>query len=207
MDLRIPLFMAGATATAGVGALAVNGLPFSGEKESISSLLSKDPTKRAIADGEDWTKAWAEYKKSAKDIWSLGSGDDVPPTLKSECKSRLEFKVSGTNSEEYKHFLSYCTRDTLISDLLKDAQETPLSSSEGPETDGWKKAWDSYIKANKEKSGDVWSVTDFQSKKNTSNENAPEDFRKKCETHLGSKDISNTDLFNQVKSWCTKPKG
>ncbi|AEW45765.1 hypothetical protein MHC_04545 [Mycoplasma haemocanis str. Illinois] len=206
MNLKAPLLMVGATATAGAGVLVVKGLPNFETKESISSFLAKDRTKRAIADDEDWTKSWTEYKRSAKDIWRLGSDANVPSSFKSECKKRSESKVSGIDSDEYKNFLAYCTRDTLISDLLKDSKETLLNSSEGAETDGWKSAWTRYINENKEKGSDVWAVADFNSKKNNTNENAPEDFRKKCESKLGSNDISNTDLLNQVKSWCTKPK-
>ncbi|CBY93158.1 hypothetical protein HF1_11500 [Mycoplasma haemofelis str. Langford 1] len=207
---KVASLAAGATATAGVGTLAFKGLSPSKEEKSISSLLSKDHTKRAIAVDEStaWTSAWASYKASSKDSWKLGNGQDVPEGFKNICRDKLESKVSGTDSRDYQDFLSYCARDTLISDLLKDSKLTPLSKTDADSSEGWKKAWEGYIEANKEKlnGDDAWKVKDFKTEKDKKDK-ALADFRDKCETHLGSKDISNTTLFDQVKSWCTKTSG
>ncbi|CBY93180.1 hypothetical protein HF1_11720 [Mycoplasma haemofelis str. Langford 1] len=208
-SLKIPLFAAGATATAGAGVLAVNGLPSSKEEKSISSLLSQNPSVRAISTGEesDWTKAWTAYKSSGKDIWKLGDGSTVPESFKNTCKDKLESKVYGTDSDVYKNFISYCARDTLISDLLKDSGETPLTKSDEANSDGWKKAWEAYITANTDKPDgqDDWKIDKFKEEK-SKKEKALDAFRDMCESKLGSKEISNATLLDQVKKWCTKPK-
>ncbi|AEW45771.1 hypothetical protein MHC_04575 [Mycoplasma haemocanis str. Illinois] len=206
-SFKFVALVTGATATTGMGILAFKGFSFSKDEKSISSLLSKDPSKRAIdiTEIDYWKTAWASYKVSNKDFWNLGNGQDVPEGFKTACRDKLESKVSGVDSEDYQNFLSYCSRDTLISDLIKDSKLVPLSKTEADNTDGWKKAWESYIDANKEKlnNDDAWKVNNFKTEKDKKDK-ALADFRDKCETNLGSKDISNTALFDQVKKWCTK---
>ncbi|AEW45791.1 hypothetical protein MHC_04675 [Mycoplasma haemocanis str. Illinois] len=210
-SLKIPLLIAGATSTVGIGVFSINGFRSTKENtRTISSFLSENPTKRAISIGEDsdWNKAWTAYKGSGKDIWKLGSGSSVPVEFKNTCKKEFESKVSGTDSEGYKNFISYCTRDTLIFDLLKDSGEVPLSKTEEATSEGWKKAWESYIEANQNKPDgqDDWKINNFKSEK-SNKDKALDAFRDVCESNLGSKEIFKDILLDQVKKWCTKPKG
>ncbi|CBY93164.1 hypothetical protein HF1_11560 [Mycoplasma haemofelis str. Langford 1] len=208
IPLKVPLSLAGVTvATAGIGTLAFKGLSSSGGDKSISFFLDKDLSKRAISKEEDshWTKAVEAYKRSAKDVWSMGS--EVALRIRNVCKEKLESKVSGTSDDAYKNFISYCARDTLISDLLKDWKETILSKSEGAETKAWKDAWNRYREANKQLVvPDAWGVDNFSSIKEKADQDAPESFRDRCESNLGSNDIFNMTLFENVKNWCTLPK-
>ncbi|AEG73556.1 hypothetical protein MHF_1320 [Mycoplasma haemofelis Ohio2] len=173
--------------------------------DTVSTLINKDFTRRLIAENEeeDWKKSWLKYKASSGDIWKLGSGNEVPKALKDKCKSRLETKAKwGVASEVYEKFVSYCVRDTRISDLLKDQKLVLLSKDGNGDEEGWKQSWQSYIDENKE-STDVWKVADFQTKKDQK-DTVPEAFKTSCSSNLGSNSIFNTLLIDQVKKWCTK---
>ncbi|AEG73463.1 hypothetical protein MHF_1225 [Mycoplasma haemofelis Ohio2] len=167
--LKIPMFLAGATATAGVGALAAKGLSPNSE-ESISSLLSKDLSKRLIASDESdyWTQSWSRYKGSS-DIWNLRKSDSgVPDIFKTTCKNKLESKVSGKDSQGYKDFLAYCARDTLVSDLIKERAPNKeiLTKGNGSESH-WVEVWKLYIndtRNSKAVKGDhIWGIGDWDS--------------------------------------------
>ncbi|AEG73490.1 hypothetical protein MHF_1254 [Mycoplasma haemofelis Ohio2] len=206
------LGLAGATATAGLGTLAVKGLPSPKEQVSISSLLSKDPSRRVIADGESshWTSAWTSYKNSGKDIWGLGKGESVPDDLKTTCKNKLDSKVEGKDSEEYQSFLSYCSRYTLVSDLISEnnPNKEPIPKGNG-ESQEWKKAWKAYVddqRTSKTDNGDgVWKLGDW--KDHHSKDVAPTSFMGKCETNFQTLfyDLSG-GLYLDTVSFCTKDK-
>ncbi|AEW45775.1 hypothetical protein MHC_04595 [Mycoplasma haemocanis str. Illinois] len=204
---KVPLLLVGATATSGLGIFTLRGLFASGEKKSIAFFLNTDLSKRVISKEDDshWTKSAEAYKGSKNDVWNLGK--EVSERIRNVCKEKLEFKVSGIDSDEYKNFISYCTRDTVISDLLKDWKETILSKNEGAGTKEWKGAWRRYIEDNKKLAvPNVWGVDNFDSIKDKVDQDAPESFRDRCESNLSSKDIFNMTLFENVKSWCTQPK-
>ncbi|CBY93242.1 hypothetical protein HF1_12340 [Mycoplasma haemofelis str. Langford 1] len=210
--LKIPLFMAGATATAGIGALAAKELSSPKDEKTISSLLATDPSKRSIADSEDeaWKQAWELYKKSKKDIWRLGEGADVPLSLKTTCKRKLTLKVSGKDSEGYREFLSYCTRDTLVSDLIKEHGGGRELLVKGNGSDGdWKAVWKSYgsdsRNATKTANGDIWKLGDWNSKH--SEQNAPDTFMNKCIANAKEPvyEVSN-QIYIDTLAFCTKAK-
>ncbi|AEW45763.1 hypothetical protein MHC_04535 [Mycoplasma haemocanis str. Illinois] len=212
LTAKLPLFAAGATATVGVGALAVKELAFSKSQESIASLLSQDLSKRAISKDEDWSKVWSLYKSSAKDIWGLkNSGADVPESFKDACKNKLESKVGSKDSKEYQDFLTYCTRDTLMSDLIKEnaPNKELLVKKTGSDAD-WVKSWKSYVESEKNKKqagGDhTWGLSDWNnnySKLDT----APDSFMDKCVANVKEPfhDIKGT-LYLDTLRFCTKDK-
>ncbi|CBY93150.1 hypothetical protein HF1_11420 [Mycoplasma haemofelis str. Langford 1] len=208
---KLPLFMAGATATAGVGALAAKDLVFPKSQESISSLLSKDPSKRAILEGEDWSNSWKAYKASGKDIWALGNGDQVPESLKTTCKNKLESKVDSKDSQGYKDFLDYCARNTLVSDLIKEhaPNKELLVKKTGTDAD-WVKVWKLYVeseKNQKQAGGDhTWGLSDWD-KNHSILTTAPDSFMDKCVANAKESfhDVQGA-LYLDTLKFCTKDK-
>ncbi|AEG73462.1 hypothetical protein MHF_1224 [Mycoplasma haemofelis Ohio2] len=93
----------------------------------------------------------------------------------------------------------------LISELIKTKNPNKrLITSKSLEDADWKKAWESYRVANKDKSEDAWKLQGFDGQKNQEGQRAWDTFRTQCETNLKSKEISNSLLLSQVKDWCTK---
>ncbi|CBY93146.1 hypothetical protein HF1_11380 [Mycoplasma haemofelis str. Langford 1] len=207
--LKIPMFLAGATATAGVGALAAKGLSPNSE-ESISSLLSKDLSKRLISPDESdyWTQSWKRYKENS-DIWNLRKSDSgVPDIFKTTCNNKLESKVSGKDSQGYKDFLAYCARDTLVSDLIKEMAPNKELIPSGS-TAEWKEAWKKYTsnsRNSKTASSDgIWKIEDWSTQH--SQPDAPTSFKTKCGSKAKEPSFETTDqLYLDVLEFCTKDK-
>ncbi|CBY93239.1 hypothetical protein HF1_12310 [Mycoplasma haemofelis str. Langford 1] len=204
--------LVGGTAAAGMASAAAGYYAFSPsdkEERVISSLLSEDPSRRAIADNEDWSSAWSKYKASNKDVWDLKNSDaEVPEVFKTACKNRLESKVSGRDSEGYRDFVSYCTRDTLVSDLIKDRGKELLDKSKGGSDAGWIKVWKDYISDDRNKSkakdGDIWKLTGWETE-NSKNDKAPDVFMTACESNAKKPIYDfNNSLFLDTFKFCTK---
>ncbi|AEG73549.1 hypothetical protein MHF_1313 [Mycoplasma haemofelis Ohio2] len=197
--------LVGGTTAAGMASAAAGYYAFSPsdkEERAISSLLSEDPSRRAIADNEDWSSAWSKYKASNKDVWDLKNSDaNAPEVFKTACKNRLESKVSGKDSEGYRDFVSYCTRDTKVSDLIKDAGKTVLIKS-GNEAQ-WKAAWERYRLAHQGSGTDPWTIDKFSENKSKADQPASEDFQNKCVERLDRASISDVELIDEVTKWCT----
>ncbi|CBY93145.1 hypothetical protein HF1_11370 [Mycoplasma haemofelis str. Langford 1] len=191
--------------------------------ELISELIkTKNPNKRLITsqslEDADWKKSWEDYRKANKNAkkgedsfqlsdWSGSITTDITDSTASQsllnaCSSNSKKRVV-ESSQLYKDVLNYCTRDTLISDLLKESGKTPLLKSEAANSAGWKAAWERYRIANKDKDSDDWKLQDFNGQKNQASQQAWETFRTQCETNLNSKDISKSVFLEQVKDWCT----
>ncbi|AEW45789.1 hypothetical protein MHC_04665 [Mycoplasma haemocanis str. Illinois] len=211
LAIKSLLGITGATATAGLGILAVKGLPFSREKVSISSLLNNEPSRRLIADSETayWTSAWTSYKNSGKDIWGLGQGE-TSDALKTACRNKLDLKVENKNSEEYQSYLNYCSRYTLVSDLISENNPNKEQISKGDgNSQEWKKAWKSYVddqRTSKTDGGDgIWKLGDW--KDHHSKDTAPTSFMDKCETNFKTPfyDLKG-GLYLDTAAFCTKDK-
>ncbi|CBY93142.1 hypothetical protein HF1_11340 [Mycoplasma haemofelis str. Langford 1] len=191
--------------------------------ELISELIkTKNPDKRLITsqslEDADWKKSWEDYRKANKnakngeDTFQLSDWSPITTEITSTAASQSLLNACSSNSKKravessqlYRDVLNYCTRDTLISDLLKESGRTPLLKSEAATSPEWKKAWESYRVANKDKSEDAWKLQGFDGQKNQEGQQAWDTFMNQCETNLKSKEISNSLLLSQVKDWCTK---
>ncbi|CBY93235.1 hypothetical protein HF1_12270 [Mycoplasma haemofelis str. Langford 1] len=183
--LQTPLLIGGATVTTAGGAFIAHKLSSPEEKKSISDFLSEDRSKRLIDDSEVWDATWKEYKKSGEDVWKLGSEASVPNSLKTTCKDKLNSKISGIDSKEYKDFLNYCTRDTLVSDLIKDSGKKLLVKGSGNEAH-WVAVWTAYVDDSRNKGrtkgNDIWRLNDWDSK-NAQKNSAPSTFMAECESN------------------------
>ncbi|CBY93184.1 hypothetical protein HF1_11760 [Mycoplasma haemofelis str. Langford 1] len=209
--LKLASLAVGTTATAGLGVAASKGL-FS--KESISSLLSKDLSKRVIKDLEEdnWKKSWKSYKESQKDVWKLGNLDgEAPDAFKSKCKEQLDLKVSGVDSDEYKNFLKYCSRDTLVSDLIKENNPNREVITSDSDTDpSWVASWGIYIDDSRNQQSasgtNIWNLSDWGTNYSQKTK-APASFRTQCKSNVSSPshDINGSLYLDTVK-FCTKDK-
>ncbi|AEG73471.1 hypothetical protein MHF_1233 [Mycoplasma haemofelis Ohio2] len=210
--LKAPMFAAGAIAAAGVGAFALKGLSLPGSEKSIPSLISQDPSRRPIdmSEVENWKKVWQAYKDSGKDIWNIGNSGEEPAALKVACSEKLDSRVESRDSEGYKAFEKYCSRDTLVSDLIKEnASGRALIAKASGSSEEWKAAWKVYKEhvknSNKAANKDIWGLSDWPSK--SSEENAPESFMTKCESNSKTPFHNlEGDLYIYTVAFCTKDK-
>ncbi|CBY93241.1 hypothetical protein HF1_12330 [Mycoplasma haemofelis str. Langford 1] len=223
LALKSLLGLGGVSAATG----AAIGIPkLLGDKEELVSTLlkNKNPEKRLISSKEvgdaSWKKAWEIYRKDnknaskGKDTFQLSDwtgsistnitdSDNATQSFLNACSSHSSKKTL-FDSQLYKDVLKYCTRDTLISDLVSDLGKTALSkSSKNADSAEWKGAWERYRAINKNLQEDIWKLSEFSSKKDQDDQSALEDLRTKCETHLNSKEISNKVFLGQVVDWCT----
>ncbi|AEW45769.1 hypothetical protein MHC_04565 [Mycoplasma haemocanis str. Illinois] len=210
--LKVPLLLVGAVATTGAGVFAFKEFSLSGDRKSISSLISQDPSKRPIDinEIEHWKKAWQSYKSSGNDIWKLGNGEEVPTELKTICSKNLESKVESRDSEDYRNFISYCSRDTLVSDLIREnASGRELIAKGAGSSEEWKAVWKQYKEhannSDKATGKDIWKLRDWSTQ--NSSENAPDSFMTKCESNAKTPFHNlEGDLYNHTVSFCTKGK-
>ncbi|CBY92313.1 hypothetical protein HF1_03050 [Mycoplasma haemofelis str. Langford 1] len=218
----------GAASATATGAAYAGGLFNKNSKEELVSTLLKifHPQKRLITASErsdsKWKEAWKKYKKdneakkSGEDSWSLkgwtkpdaskvNSDEAAPDYFVRECKSRSSQKTSGTSSDLYQNVLKYCTRDTLVSDLIseygKGKKLLTTSSSEGD----WKEVWKLYRDQNKanNKSVDDWKFSDWGAKKE--GDTLPTDYQKKCSEKSLEPAFEIGDVkYLNVLTWCSK---
>ncbi|CBY92299.1 hypothetical protein HF1_02910 [Mycoplasma haemofelis str. Langford 1] len=197
-------------------------------KRTIASLLrEKHPQKRLISSDSisdpDWRKAYKLYREENKDrdkgqdTWKLDSwtrpsevSQEVDATSEfiSKCNSSKLLEVSGELDSLYQQVLKYCTRDTLVKDLISESSgKRLLSSSEGQDAEAWSKVWDAYKTQNNVdgKGKDVWEFSDWSEKK--SGTDLPKDFKTKCDekAKLPTFTLENENYRN-VLSWCTTDK-
>ncbi|AEW45118.1 hypothetical protein MHC_01260 [Mycoplasma haemocanis str. Illinois] len=211
-----------------VGGSAIGGGIFAGskyflkgvEKSSLFSLLkAKNPEKRLISktisnSDPTWKAAWKNYLLSNSNSWSLNvegakkDGTDVPPSdFINRCYEKSEGMVEDEKDPLYSQFLNYCTRDTLIKDLVLDsASKRFLDKTSGKDTSEWKSSWDSYKSKNADKTTgkDKWALTDWQEKHGQND--APDSFKNKCTEKASVSAYSGSLLvedYERVLDWCT----
>ncbi|AEW45762.1 hypothetical protein MHC_04530 [Mycoplasma haemocanis str. Illinois] len=225
-----PLFFKSLAGIGGVSVAAGAAIGIPKLLEDKGQLISKliethNPNKRLITskslDDSNWKKIWAAYRTANKDVakgkdifrlpdWNGPISGDISEekavqSLLNACSEKFHQKAL-PNSRLYQDVLKYCTRDALISDLIKESGRKPLSKSENNANSAeWRGAWASYVKVNAENTGDAWGINNYQSEKSKSGDSfeVSEDFRNKCESKLASNSIDDKTLLEQVKSWCT----
>ncbi|AEW45157.1 hypothetical protein MHC_01455 [Mycoplasma haemocanis str. Illinois] len=215
-----------AFATTVSGATIGGGIYFSSDlfkakKVSISSLLrSVNPEKRLITATEvkdaDWKSSYKLYrdqnKNNEKDIWNLKgwSKPTTPVTLTdatqeflSACDANSKVEVSGKEDPLYKQVLAYCTRNTLVSDLIKEENKGKqlLDTSGSEQETEWKAAWGVYRTQNKDKN--PWGINNWETEKDK--ETLPSDYKSKCEEKIKQPAHKLEDEnYKNVLAWCTK---
>ncbi|CBY93127.1 hypothetical protein HF1_11190 [Mycoplasma haemofelis str. Langford 1] len=217
--------LAGAAgAASGTGALAFGIYKLSPSKElkTISSLL--DSKKRKLIKSQNgseeaWKTAWQEYRKNfnnsntnpfsltlAKGTSSVAS-ENATQEFMEACEAQGTKKVKDTESKDYQLFLKYCTRDTLMSDLvLENSKRKALVKKDSESEDAnWKAAWAEYKKENTNTANqmDHWKLTDWSTK--NSGDKAPVSFMDRCDKELKrAYHDTEGDDYKKVISWCTE---
>ncbi|AEW45100.1 hypothetical protein MHC_01170 [Mycoplasma haemocanis str. Illinois] len=212
---------------AGLGAVAATGGTFlyrefaKPKTHLVRDLLAaKNPEKRLIANSTDgssdeWKKAWQlysqAYKDNGKNPFSLAlekpstvdGNQNAPVEFMNKCAFFLNKEVLDEKDEDYRNVLQYCTRDTLVSDLITENGRSLIGESEGKEA--WQKTWDDYKGKYSTKSNgqDHWTLNGWDSQK--SQADAPQVFKQECTKRSKSKahTLDNKD-YQDVLHWCTK---
>ncbi|AEW45131.1 hypothetical protein MHC_01325 [Mycoplasma haemocanis str. Illinois] len=191
---------------------------------SIFSLMRNvNPEKRLItvtAVGDvDWKSSYKIYreqnKNNEKDIWNLKGWSksldtttliDATSEFLSACDANSKVEVSGKEDPLYKQVLDYCTRNTLVSDLIKEQNKGKnlLDTSGTGQEEGWKAAWGVYRVHNKDKGGgqNPWGIGNWETEKEK--EDLPGDYKSKCAEH--AKQPAHTlddENYKNVLAWCT----
>nr|WP_014272173.1 hypothetical protein [Mycoplasma haemocanis] len=188
------------------------------EKKSISSLLKeKNPEKRLIEKSStgsesEWKAAWKNYLTSGGNIWSIDGGDkqpngtdNAPSDFIQKCLDKSNISVDNEQDTIYSQVLNYCTRDTLIKDLIFGSKRILVNASD-KDTSEWNASWALYKSknTNTSKNGDKWALDDWDKKHSESN--APDSFKKKCVDKSTNKAYSQKSLvedYSLVSEWCT----
>ncbi|CBY92258.1 hypothetical protein HF1_02500 [Mycoplasma haemofelis str. Langford 1] len=207
------------TAVAG-GALAYKGLTKPTTHSIRDLLATKNPEKRLIsksADGSstEWKSAWklylTSYKKDGKNPFSLNrdkpntepdGNENAPSEFMSKCESLSKEMVVDKEDSRYQNVLIYCTRNTLVKDLIIESGRTLLQES----GDDWGASWKSYREANtgKGEKQDVWQLSDWKDKQNADSP-VSDDLKNKCKEKLESNaGVQVNDDYPNVVKWCSK---
>ncbi|AEW45073.2 hypothetical protein MHC_01035 [Mycoplasma haemocanis str. Illinois] len=230
------ILLKGSLGLLGAGGVTTAGIIYFGsdvfkskenKKVSISELLkTSNPEKRLITSSQasdgDWKEAWKTYREANKgkklneDKWKLSgwttpqsditNAENASDSFMSACSVNKDKQVSGTDDPLYGEVLAYCTRSTLVSDLIADnyPNKKILTSTDNDDA-GWKEVWSQYRTHNSgknDKDSDTWKLDDWPS----SNENnVPQSFKTKCgeKVKVATFVTNNEDYMNAVK-WCTK---
>ncbi|CBY92290.1 hypothetical protein HF1_02820 [Mycoplasma haemofelis str. Langford 1] len=193
-------------------------------KRTVSSLLrEKNPEKRlinpSVAVGDKaWKEAWSRYRNANKTTnpwgvtgWSqtsetVNSDTAAPEDFISKCSTKSALEVSGTEDSIYNEVLSYCTRATLVSDLISENNRNRkiLKSTDQNQEGDWKKVWDVYKSknSNKAKDGDVWKLQGWEAKH--SGDTLPDNYKTTCDSKIVEEVFKLDDQrYLNVLSWCT----
>ncbi|AEG72587.1 hypothetical protein MHF_0307 [Mycoplasma haemofelis Ohio2] len=213
--------VAGAGAAATTGGILLHKELTKPKTYLIRDLLaSKNPEKRLISkstDGssDEWKAAWKLYSQAYKDNnknpfsltlekpSTVDGNQKAPIEFMNKCEFLLNQKVSSEADDNYKNVFQYCTRDTLVSDLITENGRKLIGESEGKEA--WQKTWDDYKGKNSTHSNgkDHWTLNGWDNQKNQAD--APQVFKQECTKRSKSKahTLDNKD-YQDVLLWCTK---
>ncbi|AEW45114.1 hypothetical protein MHC_01240 [Mycoplasma haemocanis str. Illinois] len=192
-------------------------------KSSIASLIQKsNPEKRLLTSSEQpsdkaWKDAWAKYRNQNKESnpWGIASwtrvdsnvqGDiNAPSDFISKCISQNSSEVLNSEDPLYKEVLDYCTRDTLIKDLISTSKRL-LVNSGSTDSEAWNTAWKAYKdkNTNNQQNKDKWTLSDWNQKYGESS--APDSFKNKCIEKSSANAYSGSSLvedYELVSEWCT----
>ncbi|AEW45092.1 hypothetical protein MHC_01130 [Mycoplasma haemocanis str. Illinois] len=214
--IKVAAGVLGAGAVAAGGALAYKGL-IKSPTHSIKDLLAtKNPEKRLISKSNDgssaeWKAAWKLYLTAYKNNnqnpffltvakpTTIDDNQSAPSEFMSKCESLIMEQVSNEKDDKYKGVLQYCTRSTLVKDLVMESGRSILQDS-----DDWSGSWNSYKSANTDKGDkqDTWKLEDWNTKKSGSTVSG--DLQKKCKEKLGSKVGMQVDDYSNIVKWCSK---
>ncbi|CBY92321.1 hypothetical protein HF1_03130 [Mycoplasma haemofelis str. Langford 1] len=208
---KAALGTASAGGVVGGGILVKNHLSPSGS--TISELISKSKKKIRVSKDGEWSGLWSQYQK---DNESKGAGEDswklpewksktdpssIPESYKQKCRNLLEERVEGESDPKYLTFLTRCTRNKNVGDLLGGA--TLLSNESGNATK-WQNRFKAYKAAKKGNEYPIKGIVlaDDDSESNSSH---VDKLRNGCATQWNSDVIGNEEqaYLDAIKTWCS----
>ncbi|AEW45102.1 hypothetical protein MHC_01180 [Mycoplasma haemocanis str. Illinois] len=181
-----------------------------GPKTIFKLIRETRPDRRMLFDGynkvfdgssDHWKFVWKKYRNDfpagVSNPFSLTqlTGDNAPKEFRDTCR-KLFFNesASSTDDEKYNWAVEYCTRSTLVSDWIWESGHEIVPKDNN--TDEWKKLWAKY------KDSNVWNISD-----SSSNGEAPEGFKKKCEEEANKTSGNKRDVsVNRVFKYCSKKR-
>ncbi|AEW45094.1 hypothetical protein MHC_01140 [Mycoplasma haemocanis str. Illinois] len=194
------------------------------EMTPIRKLMqSFSPHKRLISgdnvSDQHWKDAWKRYRdghlNKDSDSWnlegwtrptgSIGNSDNAPIHFIRACSLKADVEVENDRDPLYMQVINYCTRDTLISDLIKEKNPVKSLLSSSGDTSQWKTVWNDYknTNPNKEQNGDKWKLSDWSTQKEAAD--APQSFKDECLKKSGTKTLeAQSDDYLDTLKWCTK---
>ncbi|CBY93275.1 hypothetical protein HF1_12670 [Mycoplasma haemofelis str. Langford 1] len=214
---------AGTAATAGVSGMYL--LKSDSDEKYIYELIKEDPTLEFLTSksGEDsnWKSSWEKYRTEnqshEKDPWGITnwsslksqSNQNAPSDFLSKCDSYSQKKVKSNKDALYLSVAKWCTRDKRVaaSSFLASDNKELLTSSTDKSDSAWKAAWDVYRNAYKNTNSNPWGIQDWDNKKNSDGQNAPDDFVSKCDAESKVLILSKEDpVYKNLSKYCTKAK-
>ncbi|AEG72715.1 hypothetical protein MHF_0439 [Mycoplasma haemofelis Ohio2] len=226
--MELPLIAKSLTGLLALGVAGTSAVYFGYFYENggihISELLkTTNPEKRFISNSlessdQNWKDAWKKYREDHKNEnkeplslsdWSRPSGEikndqNTPQSFVNACSSIKGEKVKDSKSSRYELALKYCTRDTLVKDLIEEKGSRSLLAKTGSSgtSEAWKAAWKTYVDDNKSNDSNLWTLDNWTTIK--AQEDAPDSFMTKCETK--SKEKWEDSKYLEVNKYCTELK-
>ncbi|AEW45077.1 hypothetical protein MHC_01055 [Mycoplasma haemocanis str. Illinois] len=185
-------------------------------KTSIEELIETvNPDKRFISrpgTSSHWRAVWSEYKKD-NNVWNLAgldtttasSTEDAPQEFMDACDSKKEQEVLDKGDSLYSQVVKYCTRNTLVRDLINETEGKTLltKGSDFATNQDWKTVWELYKQDNNGKNTDSWDIGSWSSNKDSSN--VPDAFATKCGTKSEVEEYQlDQSNYLDVLKYCTK---
>ncbi|AEW45740.1 hypothetical protein MHC_04420 [Mycoplasma haemocanis str. Illinois] len=87
-----------------------------------------------------------------------------------------------------------------ISELIKSKNPEKRLLNKNATKEAWKAAWKSYREAQQNREKDIWNIEGWKKGNLTSDEEAPEAFKKGCESRV----TGSSQLYDEVVSYCTR---
>ncbi|AEG72584.1 hypothetical protein MHF_0304 [Mycoplasma haemofelis Ohio2] len=212
----------GATVTGGALAYREISKESPKTKRSIRELianLKKDKriiSKSEAGNSKEWQEAWKLYKgdhqNSESNPFSISSeklkdsvsDQNAPTEFMSKCESLSSEEVLDEKDSKYQDVLKYCTRNTLVQDLVLESGRNLINETNG----NWSESWKSYRAANSGKGNnqDTWKLSDWESKKNDDS-TISDNLKVKCKEKLGEvSGVKSVQDFQDVVNWCSEPR-
>ncbi|AEW45103.1 hypothetical protein MHC_01185 [Mycoplasma haemocanis str. Illinois] len=177
----------------------------SGPRTISRWIQDRRPDRRLLFDGyhKDFsgaTPVWQFVWKKYTNDFSSGnsnpfrltnmSGENASQEFRNMCKKLFRESVSSTDDEKYIYAVEYCTRPTLVLDLIWDQGYEIASDSD------WNNLWKEY------KNNNFWNITSA-----TSDDNAPEKFKTKCKAESEKAQGNKKDAsVAKVIKYCSKKR-
>ncbi|AEW45840.1 hypothetical protein MHC_04920 [Mycoplasma haemocanis str. Illinois] len=209
--------------TAGVGGMYL--LKRDSKEKYIYELIKEDPilellTSKSGSD-DNWKKSWEKYRTDnqslEKDPWGIANwsslkskaSQNAPDDFLNRCDSHSKRKVKDNKEALYLEVAKWCTKDNRVtaSSFLSSDNKELLTSSTNKSDGTWKAAWDAYRNTYKNTNSNPWGIKEWDSKKNSDGQDAPDDFISRCDAESKALILNKEDpVYKNLVKYCTKEK-